>query len=164
MGPQLMLFEGSISGQLLSAIGRDGNDNKYPISLAAVEDEMYDSRKWFLNEFRLDIGIHNGAPKDGITIVGATCYVPVAAIASASAGTGTFAAAGIRNVGRKGHDKRSFSAASTDTRGRGAVAGIVSRGSVARSSRLGGDTGEGIEVFGSGTVVKDGDGTMAKGW
>ncbi|KAL3513510.1 hypothetical protein ACH5RR_026227 [Cinchona calisaya] len=47
-------------GQLPSAIGRNGNGKMYPIALAVVEAEMYDSLKWFLNELRIVIGIDDG--------------------------------------------------------------------------------------------------------
>ncbi|KAL3523280.1 hypothetical protein ACH5RR_016114 [Cinchona calisaya] len=36
-------LKGPFAGQLVSAIGRDGNDNMYPIALAVVEAVMYDS-------------------------------------------------------------------------------------------------------------------------
>ncbi|KAL3502866.1 hypothetical protein ACH5RR_037315 [Cinchona calisaya] len=49
----------SFDGQLLSAIGRDGNDNMYPIALAVVEAEMYDSWWSFLNELMTNVGIDN---------------------------------------------------------------------------------------------------------
>ncbi|KAL2230545.1 UNVERIFIED_CONTAM: hypothetical protein Sindi_1648900 [Sesamum indicum] len=43
-------------GQLLTAVGRDGNDNIYPIVMAYVEIEKYDSWEWFLNFLLRDIG------------------------------------------------------------------------------------------------------------
>ncbi|KAL0289067.1 UNVERIFIED_CONTAM: hypothetical protein Sangu_2629600 [Sesamum angustifolium] len=46
-------------GQLLAAIGRDPNDNIYPIAVAYVEVEKYDSWEWFLNLLLRDIGSHN---------------------------------------------------------------------------------------------------------
>ncbi|KAK4387796.1 hypothetical protein Sango_2386200 [Sesamum angolense] len=48
-----------IQGQLLAAIGRDPNDNIYPIAVAYVEVEKYDSWEWFLNLLLRDIGSHN---------------------------------------------------------------------------------------------------------
>ncbi|XP_074377858.1 uncharacterized protein LOC141719381 [Apium graveolens] len=35
-------------GQLLSAVGRDGNNSIFPVAMAVVETESYDSWKWFL--------------------------------------------------------------------------------------------------------------------
>ncbi|KAL0327849.1 UNVERIFIED_CONTAM: hypothetical protein Scaly_2217500 [Sesamum calycinum] len=51
--------EGLFKGQLLAAIGRDPNDNIYPIAVAYVEVEKYDSWEWFLNLLLRDIGSHN---------------------------------------------------------------------------------------------------------
>ncbi|KAL0288837.1 UNVERIFIED_CONTAM: hypothetical protein Scaly_2718600 [Sesamum calycinum] len=52
-------LKGMHKGQLLSAIGRDGNDNIYPIAMAYVEIEKYDSWEWFLNLLLRDIGSHD---------------------------------------------------------------------------------------------------------
>ncbi|XP_057429827.1 uncharacterized protein LOC130722946 [Lotus japonicus] len=42
-------------GQLLVAVGRDGNDNIFPIAYAAVEAELKDSWQWFLDLLLKDI-------------------------------------------------------------------------------------------------------------
>ncbi|CAA0822155.1 Unknown protein, partial [Striga hermonthica] len=42
-------------GQLLSAIGRDGNDNMLPIAMAYVEVEKTDSWRWFLERLMRDV-------------------------------------------------------------------------------------------------------------
>ncbi|KAK4400824.1 hypothetical protein Sango_1188500 [Sesamum angolense] len=52
-------LKGMHKGQLLSAIGRDGNDNIYPIAMAYVEIEKFDSWEWFINLLLRDIGSHN---------------------------------------------------------------------------------------------------------
>ncbi|KAL0367636.1 UNVERIFIED_CONTAM: hypothetical protein Sradi_3653700 [Sesamum radiatum] len=52
-------LKGMHKGQLLSAIGRDGNDNIYPIAFAYVEIEKFDSWEWFLNLLLRDIGSHD---------------------------------------------------------------------------------------------------------
>ncbi|KAL0328079.1 UNVERIFIED_CONTAM: hypothetical protein Scaly_2240500 [Sesamum calycinum] len=52
-------LKGLFKGQLLAAIGRDPNDNIYPIAVAYVEVEKYDSWEWFLNLLLRDIGSHN---------------------------------------------------------------------------------------------------------
>ncbi|XP_012844341.1 PREDICTED: uncharacterized protein LOC105964362 [Erythranthe guttata] len=43
-------------GQLLCAVGRDGNDNLFPISLAVVPVENRESWTWFLGELLEEIG------------------------------------------------------------------------------------------------------------
>ncbi|KAL0444335.1 UNVERIFIED_CONTAM: hypothetical protein Slati_2156200 [Sesamum latifolium] len=48
--------EGLYKGQLLAAIGRDPNDNIYPIAFAFVEVEKFDSWLWFLKLLLRDIG------------------------------------------------------------------------------------------------------------
>uniref|UniRef100_A0A2N9IGT2 Integrase catalytic domain-containing protein n=1 Tax=Fagus sylvatica TaxID=28930 RepID=A0A2N9IGT2_FAGSY len=48
-------LKGVYGGQLLSAVGRDGNNNLFPISLAVVEAETKDSWTWFLIELTEDI-------------------------------------------------------------------------------------------------------------
>ncbi|XP_071902556.1 uncharacterized protein [Coffea arabica] len=47
----------AFGGQLLSALGRDGNDNMVPIAFAVVEVERYDSWKWFLELLMADLGM-----------------------------------------------------------------------------------------------------------
>ncbi|XP_071909614.1 uncharacterized protein [Coffea arabica] len=47
----------AFGGQLLSALGRDGNDNMVPIAFAVVEIERYDSWKWFLELLMADLGM-----------------------------------------------------------------------------------------------------------
>ncbi|XP_012844383.1 PREDICTED: uncharacterized protein LOC105964420 [Erythranthe guttata] len=49
-------LKGPFKGHLLSAIGRDANDNIYPIAMAFVEIEKYDSWRWFLEILLRDIG------------------------------------------------------------------------------------------------------------
>ncbi|XP_071927470.1 uncharacterized protein [Coffea arabica] len=46
-------------GQLLTALGRDANENMFPISFAVVEVENYDSWSWFLQELISQIGRGN---------------------------------------------------------------------------------------------------------
>ncbi|XP_073037438.1 uncharacterized protein [Primulina eburnea] len=43
-------------GQLLVAIGRDGNENVFPIAMAVVQVENFDNWRWFINELLEDIG------------------------------------------------------------------------------------------------------------
>ena len=49
-------------GQLLTAIGIDGNDCIYPIAWAIVEVECYSSWVWFLTTLKTDLNIINTSP------------------------------------------------------------------------------------------------------
>jgi hypothetical protein len=51
-------LKGPFKGQLLSAVGRDGNNNMYPIAFAIVEAEVKDSWVWFLETLVPDLGTH----------------------------------------------------------------------------------------------------------
>lgn len=45
------------AGQIMSAVGRNRNDNIFPIAIAMVEAETKDSLPWFLTELTDDLGI-----------------------------------------------------------------------------------------------------------
>ena len=47
-------------GQLLSAVGRDGNNSIFPVAMAVVESESYDSWRWFLMLLQEDLDLGNG--------------------------------------------------------------------------------------------------------
>jgi hypothetical protein len=49
-------LKGHYGGQLLAAVGRDLNDNIYPIAMAVVEAEMKGSWSWFLETLVADLG------------------------------------------------------------------------------------------------------------
>lgn len=49
-------LKGLYGGQILSAIGVDGNNNMFPIAIAVVEAETKDSWTWFLKILLEDIG------------------------------------------------------------------------------------------------------------
>jgi hypothetical protein len=49
-------LKGYYGGQLLSAIGRDLNDQMLPIAYALVEGETKESWKWFLEQLIADLG------------------------------------------------------------------------------------------------------------
>lgn len=49
-------LKGKCKGELLSAIGRDANDQIFPICWVVVEGESYDSGSWFLKLLVLDLG------------------------------------------------------------------------------------------------------------
>jgi hypothetical protein len=53
-------FKGANNGNLLCAIGRDANNQMYPIAWAAVPIECYDTWYWFLGLLHKDLSISNG--------------------------------------------------------------------------------------------------------
>jgi hypothetical protein len=53
-------FKGATNGQLLCAIGRDANNQMYPVSWAAVGSEDYDSWYWFIGLLQKDLNITLG--------------------------------------------------------------------------------------------------------
>jgi len=52
-------LKGTVSGQILCAIGRDPNNQMSPISLATVEGENHDNWYWFLSLLQKDLQINN---------------------------------------------------------------------------------------------------------
>lgn len=53
-------------GQMLSAVGRDGNNQMYPIAFSVVESENTDSWRWFIELLGEDLNIGDGY---GFTII-----------------------------------------------------------------------------------------------
>ena len=53
-------------GQLLSAVGRDGNNQMFPIAYSIVESENTESWTWFIELLKDDLELENGA---GLTII-----------------------------------------------------------------------------------------------
>jgi hypothetical protein len=60
-------LKGAVRGQILCAIGRDPNNQMYPIAWATVEGENHDSWYWFLSLLQKDIQINNQG--DGWVII-----------------------------------------------------------------------------------------------
>nr|XP_051201902.1 uncharacterized protein LOC127315456 [Lolium perenne] len=60
-------LKGPFTGQILSAVGRDPNNQMYPIAWATIEGENYDSWYWFLSLLQKDIQINNQG--DGWVII-----------------------------------------------------------------------------------------------
>jgi len=56
IGLDACFLKGVYKGQLMAAIGRDANNNMYPISMAVVEAETNDSWSWFLEALLADLG------------------------------------------------------------------------------------------------------------
>ena len=53
-------LKGSFRGQLLAVMGRDGNNQMYPVAWAAVESEQTNSWPWFLQLLADDLGTVDG--------------------------------------------------------------------------------------------------------
>ncbi|XP_048494436.1 uncharacterized protein LOC125494729 [Beta vulgaris subsp. vulgaris] len=54
-------LKGPFEGQLLIAVGRDGNNQFFPVAWAVVEVESIDSWSWFLNLLAIDLRNNSGA-------------------------------------------------------------------------------------------------------
>ncbi|KAK8613128.1 hypothetical protein V6N13_100901 [Hibiscus sabdariffa] len=59
-------LKGSLKGEILSAVGRDGNNQIFPIAWAYVEVENRESWAWFLNHLKDDLNLANG---DNLTLL-----------------------------------------------------------------------------------------------
>ena len=46
-------LKGEYDGQLLSAVGKDGNNQMFPIAYVVVESQNYPSWKWFVDLLKL---------------------------------------------------------------------------------------------------------------
>ena len=54
-------LKGEYGGQLLSTVGKDGNNQMFPIAYAVVESKNYLSWKWFIDLLIVDLdGIREG--------------------------------------------------------------------------------------------------------
>lgn len=51
--------KGAYKGQVFSAIGKDGNENIFPIAYAVVELKTKETWCWFLHNLVNDIGANN---------------------------------------------------------------------------------------------------------
>jgi hypothetical protein len=58
IGLDWFFLKGPYKGTLLAAIGRDANNNMYPIAIAVVEVEIKENWTWFLECLVLDFGSH----------------------------------------------------------------------------------------------------------
>jgi hypothetical protein len=56
VGVDACFLKGHYKGQLMVAVGRDANNNMYPIAMAVVEAETNDSWTWFLEALVTDLG------------------------------------------------------------------------------------------------------------
>jgi len=59
-------LKGICKGELIAAIGRDGNDNIYPIAWAIVVVENKEMWKWFLDLLMGDLEMDHG---EGLTFI-----------------------------------------------------------------------------------------------
>ena len=49
MGLDGCFLKGEFGGQLLSEVGKDGNNQMFPFAYVVVESENYSSWKWFVD-------------------------------------------------------------------------------------------------------------------
>ncbi|CAN6279164.1 unnamed protein product [Urochloa humidicola] len=61
VGFECCFFKGASNGELLCAIGRDANNQMYPIAWAVVEKETNGSWGWFCDLFFKDLGVGDGS-------------------------------------------------------------------------------------------------------
>ncbi|XP_078446359.1 uncharacterized protein LOC144715302 [Wolffia australiana] len=60
IGLDSCFLKSEVKGQLLSAVGNDGNNQMFPIAWAVVEGENEDSWTWFIELLIQDLGIADG--------------------------------------------------------------------------------------------------------
>ena len=65
-------FKGVVKGEVLAAIGRDGNNQMFPLAWGIVTFENKDNWMWFIERLQYDIGISRGA---GWTFISDQCKV-----------------------------------------------------------------------------------------
>ena len=65
-------LKGVVKGEVLTAVGRDGNNQMFPIALGVMNMENKDNWKWFIQILQMDISIGRGA---GWTFVSDQCKV-----------------------------------------------------------------------------------------
>ncbi|KAL3515809.1 hypothetical protein ACH5RR_022711 [Cinchona calisaya] len=141
-------LEGLFGGQLLNAIGRDGNDNMYPIAIVVVKAEIYYSWRWFLNELKTDIGIDDGV---GWTFISDRQKGLVRALEEEVPGGENRQLHLLSfkfNKAMEKLEKADLKVGNT-VNATGAVAGMVGRGSASTSSAFGADTGSSATPIGS---------------
>ncbi|XP_010436569.1 PREDICTED: uncharacterized protein LOC104720348 [Camelina sativa] len=59
-------FLNGVKGQLLVAVGRDANNQFYPVAWAVVQTENFDAWLWFIKKLKVDLTLENG---DGFTLI-----------------------------------------------------------------------------------------------
>ena len=59
-------LKNNVKGQLLAAVGRDANNQLYPVAWAVVQVENTDNWVWFIAKLKADLGIGDG---EGFTLI-----------------------------------------------------------------------------------------------
>lgn len=75
-------LKSSSAGQLLAAVGRDANNQIYPVVWGVVDVESADNWKWFIQLLKTDLNLEDG---DGFTLISDkqkvfTCFITVSFI------------------------------------------------------------------------------------
>lgn len=60
LGLDVCFLKTVCGGQILSTVGRDGNNSIFPMAMAVVETESYDSWKWFITQLSDDLELGSG--------------------------------------------------------------------------------------------------------
>uniref|UniRef100_A0A1J3G2U0 MULE transposase domain-containing protein n=1 Tax=Noccaea caerulescens TaxID=107243 RepID=A0A1J3G2U0_NOCCA len=59
-------LKNNVKGQLLAAVGRDANNQFFPVAWAIVQVENTDNWLWFIKKLKHDLGLKNG---EGFTLI-----------------------------------------------------------------------------------------------
>ncbi|XP_010463024.1 PREDICTED: uncharacterized protein LOC104743671 [Camelina sativa] len=59
-------LKNGVKGQLLAAVGRDANNQFYPVAWAVVQTENFDAWLWFIKKLKVDLKLEDG---DGFTLI-----------------------------------------------------------------------------------------------
>ena len=61
-----MFSQGSLQGELLVVVGKNGNNQMYPIAWAVVDTETRHSWSWFIRYLIADLNLGTG---EGLTVI-----------------------------------------------------------------------------------------------
>src|SRR4051812_13244341 len=67
-------FKGVVKGELLCAIGRDANNQMYPLAWVVVEQETDGTWKWFVGLLIKDLDINNNGASGCLPLINKSAY------------------------------------------------------------------------------------------